>query len=452
MAIAVVLASLSPVLLILVVVAGVPALIAAVRNSRESYAFEYAMTAESRERGYMLALLTNRPVAKEVRLFGLGGHLRDRYAALTDERIRQLRLFLGKRLRVTVIGGVASAFGMAIALVTLVVLLANEVIGVATALTAGLAMQQLAGRLSTITSSVARLIESGMFIDDFHAFVAKAPPPSDDDERPRTAAVERLESLRVEDLSFSYPGAPTPAVDGVTLEIGAGETVALVGANGSGKTTLVKLICQLYEPHDGRVLWNGVETGALDRQRVSSEITVLFQDYLQYHLPVADNIAFGRIDREHGPEDLVEAARRAGAHDFVTRLSNGYDTRLGLQFEGGHELSVGQWQRLALARAFYRGGSLLILDEPTAALDPRAERDLFQPDPGAHRGPGDAADLPSLLHGALGRPHLCDGLWTNCRVGRPRGVDGPKRGLRRAFRDAGGRLPRHPGRPRRGRP
>ena len=182
-AIAVVLASLSPVLLILVVVAGVPALIAAVRNSRESYAFEYAMTAESRERGYMLALLTNRPVAKEVRLFGLGRHLRDRYAALTDERIRQLRLFLGKRLQVTVIGGVASAFGMAIALVTLVVLLANEVIGVATALTAGLAMQQLAGRLSTITSSVARLIESGMFIDDFHAFIAQAPPPSDDDER-----------------------------------------------------------------------------------------------------------------------------------------------------------------------------------------------------------------------------------------------------------------------------
>ena len=172
----------SPVLLILVVVAGVPALSQRCDNSRESYAFEYAMTAESRERGYMLALLTNRPVAKEVRLFGLGRHLRDRYAALTDERIRQLALFLGKRLKVTVIGGVASAFGMAIALVTLVVLLANEVIGVATALTAGLAMQQLAGRLSTITSSVARLIESGMFIDDFHAFIELAPPPSNGDD------------------------------------------------------------------------------------------------------------------------------------------------------------------------------------------------------------------------------------------------------------------------------
>ena len=195
-----------------------------------------------------------------------------------------------------------------------------------------------------------------------------------------------------------------------------------------------------------------METGALDRQSVSSEITVLFQDYLQYHLPVADNIAFGRIDREHGPEDLVEAARRAGAHDFVTRLSNGYDTRLGLQFEGGHELSVGQWQRLALARAFYRGGSLLILDEPTAALDPRAERDLFQQIRALTEGQATLLISHRFSTRALGRPHLCDGLWTNCRVGRPRRVDGPKRGLRRAFRDAGGRLPRHPGRPQRGRP
>jgi ATP-binding cassette subfamily B protein len=190
--------------------------------------------------------------------------------------------------------------------------------------------------------------------------------------------VGALETLTVEDVSFSYPTGDRPAVDGVSLEIGREETVALVGANGSGKTTLVKLISGLYEPDGGRVLWNGVDTAGLDRRDVSSEITVLFQDYLQYHLPVLENIVFGRIDRGAHLEDAVAAAKHAGAHDFLERLPKGYATRLGLQFEGGHELSIGQWQRLALARAFYRGGSFLILDEPTAALDPRAERDLFQ--------------------------------------------------------------------------
>jgi ATP-binding cassette subfamily B protein len=139
----------------------------------------------------------------------------------------------------------------------------------------------------------------------------------------------------------------------------------------------VKLITQLYRPGAGRVLWNGQDAAGLSPAETSEEITVLFQDYLQFHLSALDNIAFGRVERERRLEDAVEAARRAGAADYIERLPNGYGTRLGLQFHGGHELSVGQWQRLALARAFYRGGGLLILDEPTASLDPRAERDLF---------------------------------------------------------------------------
>lgn len=377
--IAVVLFVLSPILLVLVVVAAVPAFVASVRNSRESYAFEYAMTAESRERAYMLGLLTNRNAAKEVRLFELGEHLRERYVALSDERLRQLRVFLRKRLRVSIFGGVSGAIGMALALVALIVLLHEQAIGVATALTAGLAMQQLAGRLSAITGSVARLIESGMFIDDYRAFLELAPVVEESEtprhSRPRAG---RLNHLRVDGVSFRYPRAPTLAVDDASLEIGPGETVALVGANGSGKTTLVKLLCGLYTPLTGRVLWNGADTAALDPASITSEITVLFQDYIGYHLPVLDNIVFGRVSRGHDLSMAIQAARRAGAHDFVERLPHDYGTRLGLQFEGGHELSVGQWQRLALARAFFRDGSFLILDEPTAALDPRAERDLFQ--------------------------------------------------------------------------
>ena len=378
-AIAVVLLLLSPLLLVLVALAAVPALLAAISNSRESYAFEYAMTAESRERAYVLGLMTSRGAAKEVRLLGLGRHLRGRYRALTDERLRQLRVFLAKRLRVSLLGGFASALGLAIALGSLVVLLDRDHIGVATALTAGLAMQQLASRLTTVTGSIGQIIESGLFLDDYRAFVALAPAAEPDEAGPPapTPVARPFDHLSVQGVSFTYPGATTAALCDVSLEVRAGEVVALVGANGSGKTTLVKLICGLHPPDGGRIAWNGRDAETLPPGAVASDTTVLFQDYLAYHLTALDNIVFGRIEKPVTFEDAVAAARRAGADDFLARLPQGYQTRMGLQFAGGHELSIGQWQRLALARAFYRDGSFLILDEPTASLDARAERDLF---------------------------------------------------------------------------
>jgi ATP-binding cassette subfamily B protein len=377
LAIAVVLLVLSPLLLLLVAVAAVPALFAAVRNSRESYAFEYAMTSESRERAYVLNLVTSRAAGKEVRLFGLGRHLRQRYEALTDERLRHVRVFLRQRLRVALVGGIASALGMAVALGALVALVAAERIDVATAFTAGIAMQQLGLRLTTMTANVGRLIESGMFIDDYQTFLELS-PDTPTDEAPKPALPRRrFNQVSVEGVTFTYPGSARPALRDVDMRIDPGEVVALVGGNGSGKTTLVKLICQLYQPDSGRIAWNGVDAAAIPAADIASDITVLFQDYLQYHLRAVDNIRFGRIDREASLDDAVAAARQAGAHEFLAALPDDYRTRLGLEFHGGHELSVGQWQRLALARAFFRAGSFMIFDEPTAALDPRAERDLF---------------------------------------------------------------------------
>ena len=378
-AIAGVLFVLSPPLLGLVALAAIPTLLAAVVNSRESYAFAYAMTPESRERGYVMGLLTSRGAAKEVRLLGLGRHLRGRYADLSDERLRQLRIFLAKRVKVSLLGGLASAIGMTVALGSLVLLLQHGHIGVATALTAGLAMQQLATRLTAITGGVAQLIESGMFLDDYQAFIELAAPADVDDTPPpaQSSKFGPFDHVRVEGVSFTYPGATAPALDNVCLEVKPGEVVALVGANGSGKTTLVKLICQLYRPESGRLMWNGVDATTLSPADVAADLTVLFQDYLEYSLSALDNIVFGRIERPTRFEDAVTAARRAGAHEFLSRLPQGYHTRMGLEFTGGAELSIGQWQRLALARAFYRDGSFLILDEPTASLDPRAERDLF---------------------------------------------------------------------------
>ena len=384
--IAAVLLTLEPLLLALALVAGVPGLVAGVHNSRQSYVFNYAMTPESRERAYVLSLLTSRSAAKEVRLFSLASHLWRRYEVLTNERIRRLRIFLGQRLRVSLVGSTASAIGMAIAMIALVVMLDRGRLDIADALTAGVAMQQLATRLTTFTAGIAKLVESGMFLDDYQEFVAMAKASgvtSDKRPPPRAAAVANAGAasdavqLELDHVSFTYPTRTTPAVEDVSLRIGPGEVVALVGLNGSGKTTIVKLISQLYRPQSGRVVWNGTDTALIDPAGIASQMTVVFQDYLQYHLTALDNIVFGRIERAGTLEDARAAARQAGADEFLSRLPDGYHTRLGLQFHGGHELSVGQWQRLALARAFYRGGGLLILDEPTASLDPRAERDLF---------------------------------------------------------------------------
>jgi ATP-binding cassette subfamily B protein len=236
-----------------------------------------------------------------------------------------------------------------------------------------------------ITTSLGKLIECGMFIDDYHAFLDLASGAGQGAERlevpqPRVTprrAESKFEQVRLDEVSFAYPQVDRLALKDISMEIGKGEVVALVGENGSGKTTLVKLLSQLYQPVSGQVLWNGVDARAFAREDLQDQITLLFQDYVQYHLAAHENIFLGRVDRDSDFASVIGAAVQSGAHDFLTNLPQGYATRLGRQFFGGQELSVGQWQRVALARAFFRAGELLILDEPTASLDPRAEHDLF---------------------------------------------------------------------------
>lgn len=370
-------------LLPLVALAGIPVLLATIHNSRQAYEFEYAWTPQARERMYLMELLTGKEPAKEVRVFGATPLLRRRYNALTDERLSRLAEFLRRRLWVAMAGTVGGAIGAAIALGSLIWLVVTGRIDVATAVTAGLAMQLLISRFSAITRSLGSLVEAGMFLDDYRTFLALgtalgAPFRHDAQGVQPFRTPRPFEGLRVENLFFTYPKSQMLVLGDVSLEVRPGEVIALVGENGSGKTTLVKLICQLYRPQAGRILWNGLDTSTLNPEELQSDMTVLFQDFIHYHLTALENIALGRVDLPPDPDRIADAARQAGAHEFISRLPDEYATRLGRQFYGGHELSVGQWQRLALARAFFRGGGFLILDEPTASLDPRAEHELFR--------------------------------------------------------------------------
>jgi ATP-binding cassette subfamily B protein len=368
--------ALQPLLVPFVLVAYVPVWVATVRNSRTSHRFGWGMTPSDRKRQYLGMALTAKYFAQEIRAFDAAGRLRRRYDALYDERIDGVRTITRLRLRRAITASLASSVLSGVSVALLVGLLLAGRMSVASAVAAAVAIQQLGGRLGSIAQSGAGLFEDALFLDDFNSFLELAPVVAA--ARPDGPAPDGFHTLAVDHVSFTYPGTDRVALDDVSFEIHAGEVVALVGENGSGKTTLAKLLCHLYQPTTGRILWDGVDTTTCDPVDVRRHIAVIFQDFAQYCLSARENIAIGGNERAGDVDEVAEAAREAGAHAFLEALPEGYESMLGRQFEGGEELSIGQWQRVALARAFFRGAPFVILDEPTAALDPRAEHELFE--------------------------------------------------------------------------
>jgi ATP-binding cassette subfamily B protein len=250
------------------------------------------------------------------------------------------------------------------------------------------ALAMLGQRLAFAGQSAGMLQESAMFVNDFLAFTeqgapgATAPPLAGTGSTPGpelTAATEPpgFGPITAHHVTFSYPGSERVALEDVSMRIEPGEVVALVGANGSGKTTLAKVLAGLYLPGEGKVCWNGTDTREADNRELLAQSAVIFQDFIRYALSAGDNIALGRHERHHDTASITLAAERAGADADITALPEGYQTLLGPAFIDGTDLSAGQWQRLALARTFFRDAPLVILDEPTASLDAKAEHELF---------------------------------------------------------------------------
>jgi ATP-binding cassette subfamily B protein len=362
------LAGLQPLLVPLVLLGYVPLWIASSRNSRDFYKFSWGMTPKDRQRYYLQHLLLDRDPAKELRVFRLAPYLRRRYDELYEHRIAELRGVARRRSLRSLAAALASAGVTAVAAGGLAWFYVSGRMSLAATGAAVFGLYQLSGRLRTMHFSAASLYESTLFLRDYTSFLALA-RAADGGRREVRRALERIE---VQGVTFAYPDATRPALDDVSIEVTAGEIVALVGENGSGKTTLAKLIAGLYPPAQGRVMWNGTEVNG-----VVDDVAVIFQDFERYMLTAGENIGVGRHELIEDAAAIAAAAERAGAQGFVGRLPAGYDTMLGREFVGGWDLSIGQWQRLALARAFFRDASLVILDEPTAALDARAESALF---------------------------------------------------------------------------
>ena len=366
---------LQPAFLVLVLMAFIPSWLVGVRMSRATHSYAVAQTERDRKRAYIMATLSGKSEAQEVRAFDLGAFLRHEHDVLYASRIADLRSLVSRRLRLGLAGAAMTSTMIAGTLAALAGLVITDRLTVAAAGAVGGGVLLLSRRLQVLARAAASLYEGALFLEDFTAFVDA--PPEVEDKVPASPAPSRFSVLSARDLWFQYPGGHAPSLRGVSIDIADGEVIALVGLNGSGKTTLAKLLAGLYRPDSGVITWDGVDVGEYDARSLREAIAVIFQDFTRYQLPVGDNISMGRHARREDREAVVAAADRVGAHRDVLALPEGYDTKLGPHFLGGRDLSLGQWQRIALARAFFRDAPFVILDEPTASMDAEAEAALF---------------------------------------------------------------------------
>lgn len=370
-----ILVGIHPLLLPLLLLSGIPLLITNRRESGLEFAFNVEQTPRMRERLYLTHLLTGRDQAKEVRAFNAAGALVSRFDRLYGSYQTDLTRLLRHRSVLSLAGNVLSALFLTLALLAMVWLITQGEVTVAQAGAAVVAIRMLQGQIQMLLSGIQSMFEAGLFLHDVEEFMRIAAAGRDEEDG--AAAPSTFETITTRGLRFRYPGSDAEALRGVDVQIRSGQVVALVGENGSGKTTLAKILAGLYDASEGVVLWDGTDTRTYSRRDLRTRIAVIFQDFVRYAFTAEENIAIGGDLRSIQPERVHAAACRAGAGGFIERLPHGYHTRLSRMFKGGRDLSGGQWQRVAIARAFYRDAPLMILDEPTAALDPRAESELF---------------------------------------------------------------------------
>ncbi|GAN86248.1 ABC transporter ATP-binding protein/permease [Komagataeibacter intermedius] len=367
----------APWMVVVLAVALLPSAAGEARFNAEGYRLIRAKTAERREMEYLRYVGASAEHAKELKLFGLGDFLVGRFRAAASTVLEQNRRLALRRF---VWSGAFATIGSVAYYGVYLVIVWDTVrgrfsVGDLTFLSGS--FLRLHSVLSSLLLGITQTASQAQYLNDFFAFL---------DLRPAIVSSPRAlpfpspirQGIRFENVGFRYPGTDRWAIRHLDLTIGAGETVALVGENGAGKTTIVKLLTRLYDPDEGQITVDGVPLGDMDLTDLRAHIGVIFQDFVRYSLTASENIAVGRIDALSDTQRIEAAAHEGLADDVVGKLPMGYDQPLGKRVAKGRELSGGEWQKIAISRAYMRDADLLILDEPTAALDARAESDVFE--------------------------------------------------------------------------
>jgi ATP-binding cassette subfamily B protein len=367
----------SPLLLVFLVACVVPAFLGETHFAFVGYSLNFEQTTAKRKMDYLRILGGSRESAKELKLFGLGPFLVGRYKRLSDELHRQT---VGLARRKLVFGAILTALGSlgyygAYAYVIYRTVSGALTIGQLTFLAGAIA--GASANIQAVFSTFSGIADQALFLTDLIDFFAMQPSIS---SKPGALLAPRpiRQGIEFRNVSFSYPGNARKVLDSVSFNIDLKQRIALVGENGQGKTTIVKLLTRLYDPTEGQILLDGVDLREYQIEDLWKEIGVIFQDFMRYEMTASENIAVGRIDEEANPFRIRAAAMKSFAENVIRKLPKGYDQQLGRRFQGGVDLSGGEWQKIALARAHLRDAQLYILDEPTAALDARSEHEVFK--------------------------------------------------------------------------
>jgi ATP-binding cassette subfamily B protein len=367
----------SPWLMVLLVAAVIPSFLGETHFTMLSYSVHYSRTPQRRMLDYLRFLGASAQSAKEVKIFGLGGHLAQRYDELSQDiylenkKIAIKRASAGSALNVISTGGYYGAY-----VVVLAKTLAGAIsIGTFTFLTGSFSRSR--SYIASILGDFNDISEQAIFLKDLFEFFEMQPTIRLEPDSIRAPRPIR-QGFEFRNVSFRYPGSDRLVVQNITFHLHPYEKVALIGENGAGKTTLVKLLARLYDPTEGQILLDGIDLREYDVEDLRREIGVIFQDYLRYDMLARENIGFGKVESMAEQPRLDTAADKSLAKGLIERFPNGYDQMVGRRFEGGVDLSGGEWQKLALGRAYMRDAQVLILDEPTATFDARAEYEVFQ--------------------------------------------------------------------------
>lgn len=362
---------------ILLFVSTVPGVFVQIIHARKNYSWQRKRTPEERRTTYLSHLLTQDSFAKEIRLFNLGTYFSNSYNSIRALlRTENLELSRAK----TFWDFVAQSFAALIFMGCLLLITYRTATGLITLgdmIMFFQAFQRGIGYLKELLQNIAGLYEDNLFIRYFFEFL-DIPNSINDPQPSKVIPITFNKGVELRNLSFSYPGEREPVFKDVSFSIKPGQVVALVGRNGAGKSTLVKLLCRLYDPTSGTIRIDGHKLSQFKIKDLREQISVVFQDYAKYFLTVKENIMLGDIDSTPDEKRVQKAAIKAGAGDFINNLPDGYNTILGRWFASGEELSLGEWQKIVLARAFLRQSPLIILDEPTSSMDVHSEYHLYK--------------------------------------------------------------------------
>jgi ATP-binding cassette, subfamily B, bacterial len=362
---------------VIVVAAAIPGAVVRFLYSKKLFAWQRRRTQAEVKAYYAHWLLTDSAHAKEIRLFGLGDRFRDWYRGLRRLLRRELIGLTARRSLAELGAGAAAVVAVFGTFAYIAWRAIQDTITVGLMVAYYQAFQTSLNSLQAVLRGFASLYEDNLFLTYYDEFMKLEPrvlQPADPVPVPRPMR----EGIRVEGVDFSYPDTDRRALENVSLTIRPGQVTALVGPNGSGKTTLVKLLCRLYDPSAGRILLDDTDLRDLDVVELRKNLSVIFQDFAQYQLTVRENIRLGNVALGEDDPAIETAARDADADGAISRLRHGYDTVLGKWFDEGEELSIGEWQKVALARAFVRDAQILIFDEPTSALDAQSQWKVFR--------------------------------------------------------------------------